>query len=94
MNFVTENPKLAKVAFEYKAQETDELDLRVGELVVIANTIEENEGGYRGIVSAKQGLFPANVSQCDVHCHSRALRITDWRQNLVCDAASLGESSG
>ncbi len=44
----------------YKAQQSDELDLEVGDVLFVLPT-EEEEGWFRGILRGKVGLFPANV---------------------------------
>lgn len=52
---------ILSVEFEYFAREIDELNLKVGDIIVVINS-EEDEGWFRGVVNARFGLFPENVS--------------------------------
>lgn len=52
--------RYAKVMYVYAAQEEDELNLRVGDVVAVLNSDEE-DGWYRGVLNGRCGLFPANV---------------------------------
>nr|XP_005988596.1 PREDICTED: SH3 domain-containing protein 21 isoform X1 [Latimeria chalumnae] len=49
-----------KVMFNYTATAEDELDLTKGDLVLILNKEEEDEGWWVGEINGKQGLFPDN----------------------------------
>lgn len=48
----------ARVTFEYKATENDELDLDVGQ--IIEDVTDEDEGWCKGFLDGKTGLFPNN----------------------------------
>ncbi|XP_065057757.1 CD2-associated protein-like [Rhopilema esculentum] len=48
----------ARVTFDYKASEEDELDLVEGEIVEILD--QEEEGWWQGIYKGKKGIFPSN----------------------------------
>ena len=50
--------KKAKVAFDYEAQDGDELTLHVGEIVDFMEEVEE--GWWKGRLHGKVGVFPSN----------------------------------
>lgn len=49
-----------KIQFPYAAKEPDELNLAVGDVVVIIDTDEE-PGWFRGVHRGKVGVLPSNV---------------------------------
>ncbi|XP_062511449.1 SH3 domain-containing kinase-binding protein 1-like isoform X2 [Corticium candelabrum] len=48
----------AKVTYSYAAENEDELDLEVGDEVVVTN--QEEEGWWEGIMNGRRGVFPSN----------------------------------
>lgn len=49
-----------KVAFEYKADNNDELELLVGEYIKIISKNTADDGWWEGEVNGKKGVFPKN----------------------------------
>lgn len=47
-----------RVAFSYKQDHEDELNLNVGDVIEVLG--EEEEGWWRGILNGKEGVFPSN----------------------------------
>lgn len=50
--------KKAKVAFDYEAQDADELTLHMGDVVDFMEEVEE--GWWKGKLHGKVGVFPSN----------------------------------
>ena len=50
--------KKAKVAFDYEAQDADELTLHMGDIVDFMEEVEE--GWWKGKLHGKVGVFPSN----------------------------------
>jgi hypothetical protein len=48
------------LVYSYKAQEPDELNLQVGDMVAVL-PVEEDDGWNKGILRGKVGVFPNNV---------------------------------
>ena len=55
-------------AFDYEAQEPDELSLKKGDIVVVLCS-DVDEGWLRGILNGKIGVFPANVTKLKLNPH-------------------------
>ncbi|XP_061530052.1 SH3 domain-containing protein 21 isoform X1 [Phycodurus eques] len=49
-----------QVMFDYKAKATDELDLKIGDVVVILRKETEDDGWWEGELSGRCGFFPDN----------------------------------
>lgn len=47
-----------RVAFSYKQDHEDELNLNVGDIIEVLG--EEEEGWWRGVLNGKEGVFPSN----------------------------------
>lgn len=47
-----------RVAFSYKQDHEDELNLNVGDVIEVLG--EEEEGWWRGLLNGKEGVFPSN----------------------------------
>lgn len=47
-----------RVAFSYKQDHEDELNLHVGDIIEVLG--EEEEGWWRGVLNGKEGVFPSN----------------------------------
>lgn len=47
-----------RVAFSYKQDHEDELNLNVGDVIEVVG--EEEEGWWRGHLNGKEGVFPSN----------------------------------
>merc|ERR1711931_598229 len=52
-----------KVAFEYKADNNDELELIVGEYIKIVSKNTADDGWWEGEVNGKKGVFPKNFDE-------------------------------
>ena len=75
----------AKVTFDYKAEQDDELNLSTGEVITI---LDKNvfEGWWRGELDGKEGIFPNNFVQLlpkvSLHCGctevSICVKIYSW----------------
>jgi len=56
---IAKPPKVtARVTFDYDAEETDELNLREGDVIQILD--QEDEGWWEGLCNGKRGMFPSN----------------------------------
>lgn len=53
-----ETNAVAKVTFDYDAENDDELTLKEGDIVKVLN--QEEEGWWKGELNGKIGVFPAN----------------------------------
>ena len=51
--------RYAKVVFDYRQREEDELNLKAGDSIIVIQS-EEDKGWFKGISSGKFGLFPEN----------------------------------
>ena len=59
LNFISlENIFLATVVFEYQAAASDELTLKVGDVITNVKNVEE--GWCEGLLNGKTGMFPDN----------------------------------
>lgn len=50
----------AKVIYEYKAENPDELHLNVGDVIVVLDQNLEDVGWWKGDLNGKIGVFPDN----------------------------------
>ena len=50
----------AKVVYEYKAENPDELYLNVGDVIVVLDQNLEDMGWWKGDLNGKIGVFPDN----------------------------------
>ena len=50
----------AKVLYAYKAENPDELNLQVGDIVVVLDQAVEDVGWWKGELKGKIGVFPDN----------------------------------
>lgn len=50
--------KKAKVGFDYDAENSDELTIKVGEIVEIIREVED--GWWEGSIHGRTGVFPSN----------------------------------
>ena len=58
---VSEAQKTARVLFDYKATEGNEMTLREGTIIIITDNTSDPEGWWRGKdTGGKEGLFPHN----------------------------------
>ncbi|CAO4378947.1 unnamed protein product [Caenorhabditis nigoni] len=56
-------PRKYVVAYEYQAQNKDELDLLVGSVVKLVTADTHEDGWFRGELDGKIGLFPSNYAR-------------------------------
>lgn len=54
----TSRIRRCRVAFSYKQDHEDELNLNVGDVIEVLG--EEEEGWWRGVLNGKEGVFPSN----------------------------------
>ncbi|CAB3978106.1 SH3 domain-containing kinase-binding 1-like [Paramuricea clavata] len=57
-NVVNEKSSMAKVTFDYEAENNDELTLKEGDMVKVLD--QEEEGWWKGELNGKIGVFPSN----------------------------------
>ena len=59
----SEKTSIAKVTFDYEAENDDELSLKEGEIVEVLS--QEEEGWWKGSLNGKVGVFPANFVELE-----------------------------
>lgn len=57
-NSTSSRIRRCRVAFSYKQDHEDELNLSVGDVIEVLG--EEEEGWWRGVLNGKEGVFPSN----------------------------------
>ena len=49
-----------RAVHDYDAQETDELSLKAGDIILVTKAKPSSQDWWEGIVNDRKGLFPAN----------------------------------